>query len=70
MKRRRKFYCWLNRPGEWCLGRHPPDSPSMPYQIFAALDDVERAIDGWRVDVVWCGGAAEMRAQLRPAKEQ
>lgn len=70
MKRpRRKLYCWLSKPGEWRLGREPPDIPIGPYSIFKSMDEVERAFPAARYEIIWCGKALEMREQMISATD-
>lgn len=64
MKRpRRKLYCWLKKPGEWCLGRYPPDIPIGPYLTFASMDEAEQSA-GSRYEIIWCGDALKVREQM------
>jgi hypothetical protein len=69
MRLRRKLYGWL-RPStssgltEWCLGRYPPDSPQLPYKVYASMDEAEAAAQAYRANVIWCGAALETRRQL------
>jgi hypothetical protein len=55
---RRKLYGWLKRPGEWCLGRQPPDTPSMPHKVFASLNEARLAAEAMRATIIWSGDAA------------
>jgi hypothetical protein len=64
MRLRRKLYCWLRRPGEWCLGRYPPDTPQIPYKAYGSMAEAEAAALAYRADVIWCGPALETRRQL------
>jgi len=59
---RRKLYCWLRGPGEWCLGRYPPDITIGPYMTFASMAEVEQFMP--RYDIIWCGDALRTREQL------
>ncbi len=55
---KRKLYGWIRKPGQYCLGRNPPDSPQMPYEVYASLDEVEQAAKSRKAAVIWCGDAA------------
>ncbi len=59
---RRKLYGWLRGPGEWCLGRNPPDSPSMPYKLYASMAEAQIAAEAKRATIIWCGDAARETA--------
>jgi hypothetical protein len=60
---RRKLYCWLRSPGEWCLGRYPPDVPIGPYHTFSSMEEVEQSISP-RYEIIWCGDALATRERL------
>ena len=64
MRQRRKLYGWLRKPGEWCLGRAPPDSPQMPYKVFSSMKEAESAAAARRYEIVWSGDALLTRLQM------
>lgn len=64
MKRvRRKLYCWLGKPGEWRLGRYPPDVPIGPWMTFSTMEEVEQSISP-KYEIIWCGDALATRERL------
>jgi hypothetical protein len=63
MARRRKLYCWLRKPGEWCVGRYPPDIPIGPFGVFSSMEEAERAVTT-KYDIIWCGDALKTREQV------
>jgi hypothetical protein len=64
MRRRRLLYGWLRKPGEWCLGRLPPDSPQTHYAIYHSMHEAESAAEASRYEIIWAGAALETRRQL------
>lgn len=58
MRIRKTLYGWCRAPGEFCLGRLPPDAPNGPYEIFETMADVELAAKGRKARLVWCGAPA------------
>lgn len=61
-RRRRSLYGWLHAPGDWRLGRLPPDVP-VPYQSFPSWEEAEQAAQSSRYDVIWSGPALLARQQ-------
>lgn len=60
---RRKLYCWLRKPGEWCIGRYPPDIPIGPYHTVSSMEEAEQFGVSNRYDLIWCGDALKTRQQ-------
>jgi hypothetical protein len=58
---RKTLYAWLLRPGVYCLGRNPPDSPSMPYARFTSRRGLEQEAQRKKAQIIWCGDAARER---------
>jgi hypothetical protein len=70
MKYRRKFYGWLRGPGCYCIGRNPPDLPTLPYVTFASIGEAEQAAHERKADVIWSGAALAEKERKQKSRLQ
>jgi hypothetical protein len=68
MRFRKTLYGWLLKPGQYCLGWKPPDSPAMPYTLFPSMMTAEAAATGRKANIIWCGAALAEKERISQSR--